>query len=391
MSTALYQSIWGDTYQVSALADFPTPSGGIITLPAGTSWQITGAVDIGSNRIVCAGAACIYGSSPETCTLTGEPGTGNAIVSATASLTIHKISITTPADAIGLEVDGTGGGNVAVDWSYVNFYGAGQSVVLNDVTNAIMNTMAWLGADGISVLTDIDTLAVTESLWSMTTSGQAAIDIDASASINRRIRVGNSVIVAGAGATGISASTSSVTITESLQLERVNFSGSGTFLDGIDYLDDEARFSECRGIINSTRIGGMSWTGNATVTTIASSDTPVKAAATSSANALNQRFAHTDNRLTYASAIPLTFYVGATLSLTSGNNRQIEVLLYKNGTLIPGALGSITTNGSGRAEGAAAQGLVELEQDDYVELWVSNTSNTDDITVTDANIIIRGS
>ncbi len=86
----------------------------------------------------------------------------------------------------------------------------------------------------------------------------------------------------------------------------------------------------------------------------------------------------------------MTFYATCTASLTSGNNRQIEVYLYKNGVLIPGAIGAITTNGSGRAEGVAAMGLVELEQGDYVELWVANTSDVRDITVTEANIIIQG-
>lgn len=381
-----YRLSQGSVWFVASISDLPSPSGNVITVPAGASYFITVPLDLQGYRIECAGAAAFIGASPETCTITstGLPS-GEAIITTADSISLHKLGLIIPANCIGIDVED---GDAAIDWSYVNFTGTGRSVRFGNIDNAVMNTMGWIGADGILINGSANTIAITESIFTMS-SGQTAVAFGGGGVINRRLRIESCAAPINAGATGFNVSSGNITNPEAFILTRINFSGGGTYLGTLDYLSDKVRFNECRGIINSTRIGAMSWTGNATVTTIGSAGVPVKIAVTSTANALNQRFTHTNNRLTYTSAIALTFYIGVTASLESGNNNQVDLLIYKNGVLIPGGIAAATTSGSGRAEGIAVQCVVELQQGDYIEVWTSNNTAANDITCTDANAITR--
>jgi hypothetical protein len=48
-----------------------------------------------------------------------------------------------------------------------------------------------------------------------------------------------------------------------------------------------------------------------------------------------------------------------------------------------------TTSGSGRAEAIHVQTIFEMDENDYVELWIENDSNTDNITVEFLNLICK--
>ena len=379
----------GLTYEVADLADLPPASAGVITIPSGTSWRLCNAVDLLGARIVCEGAVSFSGSSPETCTITSTGLSGAAIINSIYSVTLRNIAIITPAGCEGVNLDGSGGGApIAVDWFGVNFTGTGRSAVFRDVDNAIMILMGWLGSDGILVNGTINTLAVSESIFSMFSSGQKAIAFGVGGVVNRRLRIESSAAIIGSGATGFDVADANIANVEGYIIYRCNLSGAGTRTSGITYLNDKVRWSENRGVINSARVGALGWTDNATVTPI-TLNVPSKALATSTANPINQRFSHSNNRLTYTSEIAGTFYVSATASLISGNNLQCSVFIYKNGLALEGGVSNITTNGSGRAESVAVQALVELSLGDYLEIWVSNRTNSTNITVSAATQIVR--
>jgi len=128
---------------------------------------------------------------------------------------------------------------------------------------------------------------------------------------------------------------------------------------------------------------------NATVTTITTQGVPVKIEGTSTANAINQKFSHSDNRLTYTGGLTRNFQVSATASFTSGNNKVIGLYVAKNGVIIADSEMYATTSGSGRAEAIHVQTIFEMDENDYVELWIENDSNTDNITVEFLNHICK--
>jgi hypothetical protein len=130
-------------------------------------------------------------------------------------------------------------------------------------------------------------------------------------------------------------------------------------------------------------------TNNAISTTISTVDTPVKVLGTSTANSINQKFTHTDNRLTYVGALIRDFQVTATLSLTSGNNNIIGVYVAKNGVVITSSEMYSTTSSGGRAESITCQTILELNQNDYIEIFVENSTGTTNITVEYLNVICK--
>ena len=130
-------------------------------------------------------------------------------------------------------------------------------------------------------------------------------------------------------------------------------------------------------------------TNNAISTVISTIDTPVKVLGVTTANTINQKFTHTDNRLTYVGALIRDFQVTATVSLTSGNNKVIGVYVAKNGIVISSSEMYSTTSATGRSESLTCQTILELNQNDYVEIWVENSSNSDNITVEYLNVICK--
>ena len=47
------------------------------------------------------------------------------------------------------------------------------------------------------------------------------------------------------------------------------------------------------------------------------------------------------------------------------------------------------TSGSGRAESINVQTIVELQENDYIEMWIENSTDTTDITVEYLNTICK--
>jgi len=48
-----------------------------------------------------------------------------------------------------------------------------------------------------------------------------------------------------------------------------------------------------------------------------------------------------------------------------------------------------TTSSAGRAESISCQTILEMEENDYIEIWVENNTATQDITVEYMNVIIK--
>ena len=135
--------------------------------------------------------------------------------------------------------------------------------------------------------------------------------------------------------------------------------------------------------------GSMHMQGNTTATVIAASATPVKVAGTTTASAIDQRFDHSSNRLTYAGARTKVFRVGVVGVLQDGgNNDQYGVYVYKNGAVVPESEKFITADSGGRVASFSTQCLIELAAGDYVEVWLENLADTDDATISYLNVIV---
>jgi hypothetical protein len=142
-------------------------------------------------------------------------------------------------------------------------------------------------------------------------------------------------------------------------------------------------------IINALQpaVGAYRMAGNATATDIVTVDEGVKVAGTTTANAFNERFTHSDNRLTYTNGRKRLFVLSAIGDeVNGGNNHQYAFSFYKNGAKVVPSEKIITADSGGRASVFVIRAIVELEDGDYVEVWVEDQTASTDVTISHLNV-----
>ena len=173
-------------------------------------------------------------------------------------------------------------------------------------------------------------------------------------------------------------------------LFRNNFSGGATtYIAGVQYGDNKSAF-ESNNLVNSQSVGALSMLGNTTATVVAVLGTYYKILGTTTASSINERFSHTNNRLTYTGDLTIVFKVTAVLTISDGSQKQFSVRVGKNGTTVAETTTTATTSaGNSKAENMSIQGVVSLVTNDYIEIFVANQSGTDNPTIIDMSVILE--
>ena len=336
----------GDIVFVSSVSDLPNASGGVITLADNVTYFFTTNVDLLGYRFVCGLNTTILGASSENCRIKSTGLTGTALITSVYSLPIRNITIEADV-ALNLDGDGT---TTALDWFGVNFTDCATVGTIKDYSNFIMADSAFINSGGLTFDGTIGTVGFSQCLFDVNGTNTAFI-LPSTLTISRRFRIIYSSFVVGTGQTALNVNASATIPTEGYILDTVNFAGGGTYNTGVQYTDNKALFVNCKGINNSDSIANYYMSDNATVTNVITVATPLKIAGTTTANSINQKFTHTDNRATYTGAINRNFKVTATVSVTSASaNDQIGFYIAKNGTVITESEMYVTTNASARAE-----------------------------------------
>jgi hypothetical protein len=373
---------------VSEKSDFPTPVAGVVTLLDGYTYIITTTVDLTGDRLVCGGVVNLFGTSSETSYLTST-GLGVGVPLITSIYTVVLRYITFHDVDTCYSIDGNTN-LVALDWIGVNWINVPNVGEINTCDNFILETCAFLGANGMTFTGTIGTIGVTNSLFrGIDSVAIPIIEVQASCTITRRFRILFSSIISLTSNIGVAFSTSALVPIEGYILQTVNFSGNGTYQTGVTAQDNKALFEGCRGVENSGSVAQYYMNGNVTSTEIATQNVFVKAAGTTTAGTIIQRFSHTNNRATYIGALAGIFKVTISVSATSGNNQSLRFRVAKNGTTIAQSEVQETTSGVGRSQTLICQDLVSLVTNDFIELWVANGSTSQNITVENLNVIIE--
>jgi hypothetical protein len=377
---------------VKTKMDFPVAVNGVITLGDGITYFIVDDIDLEGARLVAGVNTTIIGGSSENCFLRSTGLASNtALITSSWSLPMRNFTITH-----GTALNLNGGANqasVALDWFGVNFKdcnsssgGSGVGTISN-YSNFIMSDCALLNSSGMNFTGTIGTVGFVNCLFSGV-AGQTTLNFS-SITISRRIRAIYSSFVAFGGATAIYVDPISASIpTEAYVLDTINFSGGATYTGGTDYTSNKAFFSNCKGIINSSAIAQMHFNNNATVTTNPGINVFTKIAGTTIPNAINQKFDHTNNRLTYSGGINRSFKIGAVASVTANNGQIISVRIAKNGVALEDSEAQATISANNRFENLKCQTIIEMTTNDFVELFVANNAATN-VTVQELNMIIE--
>jgi hypothetical protein len=379
---------------IDKVEDFPEAVSGVIALLDNQTYFITTTVDLLGARIVCGQNTTLIGGSSENCILKSTGlAASTALITSQYSLPMRNLSIT---HGTALDLNGSGTATAALDWFGVNFLdcnssGGGSGVgTVQNYSNFIMSDCALLNSSGMTFNGTIGTVGFTQCLFSGV-AAQTTLNFPSTLTITRRIRVTYSSFVAFGGATAIDVSTSAVIPVEGYILDTVNFSGGATYTAGVQFNDNKALFTNCKGIGNSAEIGQCYFTNNTTQNTIATTGVFEKIVGTTTASSVNQKFDHTNNRLTYTGGITRSFRVTASCSAQAitTNNTIILVRAAKNGTTIAESESQATTSATGRNENFYSQAIVELTTNDYLELWIANATNANNLLVTELNMIVE--
>lgn len=146
----------------------------------------------------------------------------------------------------------------------------------------------------------------------------------------------------------------------------------------------KSRFSGCIGIRN-TYVGGRWTISTEATTTIAGANTPVKMAGTTTYADLQHFTGGTSNAFTYISDQPIEVEIKGTLSFSGGNNDQIRVVIRQwddsvSGYMDVGETAPVTMGSAGRSEGVSILGYAHMEENDRIEIWVENQTDSGNIT-----------
>jgi hypothetical protein len=370
---------------IRKLADFPASVGGVITLE-NKDYLIEGTIDLLGSRLNSTQICSIQGMSAETSILKSTGlAIGDYLVSTTKTMPLKNITLTS-GTAKCLYVDSAGTG--AYDFESVNFVNCSTIGIIKNIDNMIMFNCALLSSNGLQFDGTINTIAVDTCFFSTNVSN--LITVKSTCTIARRLRViFSSVFVA--TATNFMAIENTASIpNDQLIILRCNFSGPGTPFSGVTSSNNISDWVDNKGISNSKTLGKCSMTGNVTATVVAATSTFYKALGTTIANALNQRFSHTNNRLTYTGTVTKIFSINAVLSVSAGNNQMIAVRIAKNGVTITSSQSSTTTSGTGASENINSQEVIELVANDYIEVFIANDTAATNITTKSLSLFIQG-
>ena len=362
--------------------DLPTPVSGVITLVDNYTYFITKTIDLTGDRLVGGVNSVIIGGSSENCILKSTGlSSSTALITSVYSLPMRNITIT-HGTALNLDGDAT---TTALDWFGVNFTDCATVGTIKDYTNFVMSDSAFLNSGNLTFDGTIGTIGMSNCLFDCASTSTALI-LPSTLTVSRRFRIIYSSFVMLTGETGINVNASATISSERYILDTVNFSGGGTYLAGVSYTDNKALFVNCVGITNTSTKGFMYMLNNTTDTAIgvANVNTWVKATGTTTTGT-NSKFTHTTNRLTYNGAFTNSFLVTLNATVRSaGTNQSISIGVAKNGTIITESEGIVRTATANVEHGGSTQAVLEMVANDYIELFVRNTSSTD-IRVTDFN------
>jgi hypothetical protein len=136
--------------------------------------------------------------------------------------------------------------------------------------------------------------------------------------------------------------------------------------------------------IGASTYGQLSLQDNATATTIAVIDTPVLVAGTWVVGIASQFTGTTAGRLTYTGTPTTTVmaHVSITLAPSTGSNQVLSVYLAKDGTPVANAKVTRSVDSTQTAN-LSMNFNIEVSTNDYLEIFVSNATTTNDIVVED--------
>ena len=379
------RSPWGgpiNSAQIQSVEDFTKKNSTSVFLEDNKTYIIEGEVDLNGLNIVAGRNVSIFGYGPENCILKST-GLETAFINSACNIQIQNVTISAK---IALNLDASTNPGSAIDWFKVNFLNCETIGTVKSYDNFIGLVLGFLNSDGLSFDGTIGTIGIESSIFTGTGNGVSVI-LPASLTITRRIRIIYSAFVVFGSQIGIKYEGATIP-NEGFILDTVNFSGGGVYLDGITESNNKSLISNTKGVDNSANIGQLIIEGNA-VPTVITKNVYTKGEGASIAGPYVEKFVHASGRLQYEGALTGYFKITTVISLFSGNNNVIGIRIAKNGIVNESVTQKTTTSGAGRSENVVFSDIESLSPGDFVEIYITNQTASNNVTVENLNMIIE--
>jgi len=128
---------------------------------------------------------------------------------------------------------------------------------------------------------------------------------------------------------------------------------------------------------------------SASVTTIAQTNTWYKLNTSTTEGFSNDGLVHSNNRVTWTGQGKFVFKLEGIASVISGSNNVIHMAFFKNEQLWPCSEQEATIGTGGKASAIPFHCLIELETNDFIEVYTKNATATTSITLDNVNVIVE--
>ena len=367
---------------VKSVSDLPAAVGGVITLDSNYTYEINGTIML-SDKINVNNAK-IFGldvmNDKLIYTGTTELFTG------TRGGTIRNLWITAlngSAQAINLADVGM---TQTLFIMECVFAGNNKVGTIEGYNVVLLQTNAYdQNLDGFT-FNGINNLLIKNQNWLETNQGTYMQLVDGSTFGFVEVDGGFVHVLSANSATGFDYGTG-VTITHGGEVE-INFHGDGTLTTGTASNEWSIGSHGLTTESDEVATGSFYLTSTAT-TAIAAVNTPIKIAGTTTAVNLFRFTSSTSNRLTYNGTKTRCFRVTADLSFTAdANGKVFHFYIYKNGVQITSSLQKTKLGNSTDARAVGLSSIVEMAPNDYIEIWIENTTDGTDMTLESINLSI---
>lgn len=179
-----------------------------------------------------------------------------------------------------------------------------------------------------------------------------------------------------------------VNITNKASISETVFSGNGTYVNGTF-----SKYWYVRAYGIPTESDEVA-TGNFYVSTTASTiiatvNTPVKVAGTTTSVNLYRVTSPANNRLTYTGTKTRYFKASGSLTaIATSNNQVFSFYIAKNGTILPESKQTFKLTNNTDQNSLTISCTVSLAVNDYIEVWVTNNTSSSDVTIPTLNLAI---
>lgn len=383
-------SEFGDDLRTPLWYVFRTPSDFLPYLNASDEYElpgglcvVSGNIDIGDKAIRLSTGTLLRGLGGDriTSSATGGVIRGSGL---DAAVVLREFSVIATA---GPCLDMSGTTEHQLNCFFLGLFGA-KAAIVDGFDVSSFKACFVDAADGITFTGETNKLFVHETPFYSITGAAITLDESLDASVADIV---TSFFKFDAPGVGIRAETG-YTVGRGL-IRGTLVDGTAEVLDGLSPADPNWFMRDNSGIRNSSVIGAfVQSTSAAQETTITAVDTPTLANIDTIESDFNERFDHSNGRLTYTGLDDVTVTALATANISSvSNNQTVRMWVALNGTPLTTAVGRAELSGGGDIDPIAASGVMRISNGDFIEIYVENLSSDGNITLTDASMVVSQS